>query len=415
MKKDRQENRNVPNLRFGGFDDGWQGFKLNQILNEHKSRNLNNDYSEVFSVAKQSGVVNQIEHLGRSYASSDISNYKIVFPNDVVYTKSPTAGFPFGIVKQNMTNRTGVVSVLYAVFKPINKELGRLLDFYFLSPIKTYNYLVSLVHKGAKNTMNISNSVFLNGKKIYLPKTNQEQKKIIKFLALIEKRIETQNKITQHLESLITGYRQKIFSQEIRFENEKGNKFSEWEEIKLLEITERIKKKNSINNQNVLTISAKLGLVSQLEYFNKSVSAKTLTSYYLLDKNDFAYNKSYSKGYPMGAIKRLNRYDNGVVSTLYICFKFKETISLDFMEHYFNSGMQNKELEKVAQEGARNHGLLNIGINDFFGISLKIPSFEEQTKIANFLSSLDKKLKKEQEILEQYQQQKKYLLQNLFI
>jgi type I restriction enzyme S subunit len=148
-------------------------------------------------------------------------------------------------------------------------------------------------------------------------------------------------------------------SSKSRFRQEDGSEFPAWEVKKLGEVAERVTRKNKVNNINVLTISAQFGLISQLEFFNKSVSAKDVSGYYLLEKDEFAYNKSYSNGYPMGAIKRLNRYDKGVVSTLYICFKFKEKINLSFMEQYFEMGLQNIELEKVAQEEARNHGLLN--------------------------------------------------------
>lgn len=171
-----------------------------------------------------------------------------------------------------------------------------------------------------------------------------------------------------------------------------GSFTTEWTETKLSNIAERVVQKNKEDNQNVLTISAQHGLVNQVEYFNRSVSANDVTSYYLINKNDFAYNKSYSNGYPMGAIKRLTRYDIGVVSTLYICFRMRDKVLAEFAEHYFESGKQNIELAKVAQEGARNHGLLNIAINDFFSIKLKFPSIEEQSKIACFFQSIDEKI-----------------------
>lgn len=181
------------------------------------------------------------------------------------------------------------------------------------------------------------------------------------------------------------------------------------------DLSERIVSKNKDNNQNVLTISAQFGLISQLDFFNKSVSAKDVTGYYLLKLNDFAYNKSYSNGYPMGAIKRLKKYEKGIVSTLYICFRFNETVSVDFIEQYFESGIQNSEIEKIAQEGARNHGLLNVGVADFFNIAIKIPSLKEQTKIADFLCSIDLKIDVENQILQKLEEQKKYLLQNMFV
>src|SRR5690606_35105394 len=206
-----------------------------------------------------------------------------------------------------------------------------------------------------------------------------------------------------------------IFKQKIRFTDDNGEYFPEWIMYKLSDISERIIQKNSEGTQNVLTISAQFGLISQLEFFNKSVSAKDVSGYYLLKQNDFAYNKSYSNGYPMGAIKRLKRYEKGIVSTLYICFRLNQNASVDFIEQYFESGIQNAEIEKIAQEGARNHGLLNVGVSDFFNIEVNLPSLEEQQKIASFLSSIDQKIQTEKEILIQLENQKKYLLKQMFV
>lgn len=176
----------------------WEKTHLSKLLSERKEKNSNNEYTEVFSVAKEKGVINQIEHLGRSYASDDLSNYKIVKPNDIVYTKSPTADFPYGIIKQNKTGRTGVVSVLYAVFEPKTPEIGRFLDIYFSSWVNTLNYLKPIVNKGAKNTININNDVFLKGAKLLLPSDNEEYRKITNFLMLLDEKLdlmEEQNKI----------------------------------------------------------------------------------------------------------------------------------------------------------------------------------------------------------------------------
>ncbi len=189
-----------------------------------------------------------------------------------------------------------------------------------------------------------------------------------------------------------------------------------WVEKPISELFERVKRKNKELNKNVLTISAEQGLISQIEYFNKRIASRDTSNYYLLKKGEFAYNKSYSNGYPVGVVRRLNRYDKGVVSTLYICFKAKEDTIPDFFEYYFDTKLFEKEIHKIAQEGGRNHGLLNVGVVDFFSsIKFYVPNDNiEQQKIAACLSSLDELIAAEQDKLAALQRHKKGLLQNLF-
>lgn len=189
----------------------WEEKKLGEVLIEHLNKNAENKYPEVFSVAKHKGVINQIEHLGRSFSAKEILHYKLIHPYDIVYTKSPTSEFPFGIIKQNMTNRTGVVSPLYGVFRPQTPELGFILHNYFNSWKNVYNYLSPLVQKGAKNTMNINNSDFLNGAKLSLPVSIEEQTKIANFLVTIDNKINhCQSQITK-TEFWKKGLLQQIF------------------------------------------------------------------------------------------------------------------------------------------------------------------------------------------------------------
>ncbi len=188
----------------------------------------------------------------------------------------------------------------------------------------------------------------------------------------------------------------------------------DWSVVKLNDAFTRITSKNKENNQNVLTISAQKGLVSQLEYFNKSIAAKDVSGYYLIKKGDFAYNKSYSQGYPMGAIKPLKYYDKGVVSTLYICFRINKKYNPSFFEQYFDAGILNCKLEKIAQEGARNHGLLNINVNDFFNLELIVPKTAEQQKIADLLTSVDELIAEQRKKIDALKDHKKGLMQQLF-
>ena len=189
----------------------------------------------------------------------------------------------------------------------------------------------------------------------------------------------------------------------------------EWNYDSLSKYVDRITTKNVNNKSNlVLTISAQYGLINQTEFFNRNVSSKNLTGYYLLNKGDFAYNKSYSNGYPWGAIKRLNRYNQGVVSSLYICFKPNNNISSNYLEQYFETDKWYQQIGEVSVEGARNHGLLNIAVNDFFNTEHFIPQFKEQEKIANFLSLLDKKIELQSKKIEDLKLYKKGLSTTIF-
>ncbi|AIY83229.1 type I restriction modification DNA specificity domain protein [Clostridium baratii str. Sullivan] len=189
----------------------------------------------------------------------------------------------------------------------------------------------------------------------------------------------------------------------------------EWKKQNLNNIVERVVRKNkdSISNRP-LTISAQYGLVDQEEFFNKIVASKNLEGYYLLNNGDFAYNKSYSNGYPFGAIKRLDRYENGAVSTLYICFKNRANTDSDFLVQYFETSRWHKEVSGIAVEGARNHGLLNISVLDFFETIHRIPSLEEQTKIANFLSNIDNVIEEQEGKVKDLEQYKKGMMQKIF-
>ncbi len=189
----------------------------------------------------------------------------------------------------------------------------------------------------------------------------------------------------------------------------------EWREIRFNQLFSRLNRKNTEGNTNVLTISAQYGLVNQEEFFNKSVASDDKSNYYLLNRGEFAYNKSYSNGYPFGAIKRLDKYEKGVVSPLYICFSGSEENKCpDFYLQYFEAGKMNSEIKAFAQEGARNHGLLNISVDVFFNSILVAPPISEQKKIAEILSLQDRMIELYEKKAEQLKKLKKVFLQKMF-
>ena len=184
-----------------------------------------------------------------------------------------------------------------------------------------------------------------------------------------------------------------------------------WEQRKLGEISKRVTRKNSnLESTLPLTISAQYGLVDQITFFNKQIASKDMSGYYLIKKGEFAYNKSYSKDAPWGAVKRLDNYDKGVLSSLYIVFKLSSNIDSDFETSNWHS-----EVSKRATEGARDHGLLNISASDFLSIEILIPNKTmEQKEIAQFLKLVDSTLSLHQRKLDNVKMLKKSLLQKLF-
>ena len=162
--------------RLPGFSGEWKNIKLCEVLSERKEKNVEQNL-RICSVAVLKGVVDQVEHLGRSYAANDTSNYSVAHYGDIIYTKSPTGDFLYGIVKQNLLQETVAVSPLYGVFTPMTFGLGYFLHTYFQSAICARNYLLPIVQKGAKNTINITNDTFISSK-LYLPLDVEEQKAI---------------------------------------------------------------------------------------------------------------------------------------------------------------------------------------------------------------------------------------------
>ena len=179
----------------------------------------------------------------------------------------------------------------------------------------------------------------------------------------------------------------------------------EWKESVLSDFVERVKRKNKNNLCKLpLTISAQYGLVDQISFFNKVIASENMSNYYLLHKGDFAYNKSYSSEYPWGAIKRLDCYEQGTLSSLYICFKPYSHVSSDFLTHYFETSKWHQGISEIAVEGARNHGLLNVGIQDFFETRHCLPqSLLEQEKIAKFLNLIEERIATQNKIIEKYE------------
>ena len=201
----------VPKLRFPGCSAPWAHEPLSKVLKEHKIKNT--DGWDVFSVSMEYGIVNQIELLGRSFAAADTSHYTVGRRYDVVYTKSPLKAFPFGVVKQCKFDGEVALSPLYGVFTPPNPYLGLMIEAYFESPNRSKDFLSPLCQKGAKNTLQITNTTFLSGR-MPLPTQPAEQQKIAECLSSVDELMAAQARKVDALKTHKKGLMQQLFPRE---------------------------------------------------------------------------------------------------------------------------------------------------------------------------------------------------------
>ena len=189
----------------------------------------------------------------------------------------------------------------------------------------------------------------------------------------------------------------------------------EWHKYALSDFVTRITRRNKNNESSLpLTISAQYGLVDQITFFNKTVASVDLSGYYLLYNGDFAYNKSYSNDYAWGAVKRLDKYEKGCLSSLYFVFRPTDKVDSDYLTHYFETNKWHKGISDIAGEGARNHGLLNMAVDDYFATKHYLPSLSEQKKIACFLNLITKRIEIQNKIISDLKVLKKELCNKLF-
>ena len=201
----------VPKLRFPEFSNPWAYEPLSKVLKEHKLKNTKG--RDVFSVSMEYGIVNQIELLGRSYAAADTAHYTIGRRYDVVYTKSPLKAFPFGVVKQCKFDGEVALSPLYGVFTPPNPHVGLIIEAYFESPNRSKDFLSPLCQKGAKNTLQITNTTFLSGR-LPLPTQAAEQQKIAECLSSVDELMAAQARKVDALKTHKKGLMQQLFPHE---------------------------------------------------------------------------------------------------------------------------------------------------------------------------------------------------------
>ncbi len=397
--------KNVPEIRFPEFSGEWMEQKLSNVLKEKKLRNYDGHYdrSEVLSVSGTEGVVNQIELLGRSYAGEKVDNYHVVETGDVVYTKSPLKSNPFGIIK---TNRKvpGIVSTLYAVYEVKAQHDPLFWDYFFSLDDRTNAYLRPLVHKGAKNDMKISNSRVLIDP-VIAPKL-PEQQKIATFLGAVDEKIGQLARKKELLEEYKKGCTQQLFTQKIRFKDDQGNDFPDWDGQPFEEIAYRISDKFDPRTSNdkppLIELENIEGKTGRIVGHSDLGEQKSLKTPFKSGQVLFGKLRPYLRKYARPSF-------DGVCSSEF--WVLQGTRVLNAFLHFLVQSERFMQLANLSAGSKMPRADWSVIKDEIFSI----PHEDEQRKIASFLSEVDEKVELTEKELDGARKFKKGLLQQMFV
>ena len=410
-----------PEIRFKGYTDEWEQRKLGDVTESIKNGytyKADGSREHLYKITRiesiSSGAIN-IEKLGSSDNVNE--NYKLE-DGDILF--SHINSLPY---IANTAIYTSNLGEIYHGMNLLNiRAKHEIIDSHFLLHLlkkESSRNWFRIIAKPAVNQASISTTEVSSF--VFMMPNMEEQKRISSVLDNIDNLLTLHQRKCDEVKTLIKYMLQKMSPQneqkvpEIRFEG-----FTEaWEQRKLGDLVDRVTRKNQdLVSELPLTISAQYGLIDQNEFFDKRVASKDVSGYYLIENGEFAYNKSTSTDAPWGAIKRLDRYENGVLSTLYIIFGIKENnpVDSDFLVSYYSTNLWHKGIHEIAAEGARNHGLLNIAPADFFETKLMIPQdIEEQKKIGKYFEELERLITLHQQKCEELKKIKKFMLQKMFV
>ena len=408
--------QNKPAIRFKGFTDAWEQRKLTEFVEFFSGLTYTpNDVQENGTlVLRSSNVSNgEVVDADNVYVNPQVVNSENVKVGDIVV-----------VVRNGSRSLIGKHAQIKA-FMP-NTVIGA-----FMTGIRSEcpeftNALLNTSRFEEEIAMNMGATInqitgYMFSKMEFKVPYLDEQKKIGEYFEKLDHLITLHQRKYDKLQVLKKAMLEKMFPKngssvpEIRF---KG--FTDaWEQRKLGEVVERITRKNeNLESTLPLTISAQYGLINQNEFFDKRIASKDVSGYFLVRNGEFAYNKSTSSDAPWGAIKRLDSYESGVLSTLYIVFKIldERKTSSDYIVTYYNTDLWHKGIQAIAAEGARNHGLLNVAPADFFETNLTMPKdYAEQQQIGSFFQQLDHLITLHQRELEKLQNIKKSMLEKMFV
>ena len=394
-----QDNEKKPALRFKGFTDPWEQRKLGDISEIktgpfgstlHADDYVSDGIPIITTEHFKTGSLPTDKYGLPQVSENDFSRLSAYILNagDIVFSRVGSVDINALITP---FQSTWLFSGRVLRVRPQNKNSSQFLH----TLLETEDVKNDIRTRAVGQTMPSINTEILKTTPLRLPESTLEQEQLGKYFLNLDTLITLHQRKYEKLVNIKKSMLDKMFPKngasvpEIRF---KG--FTDpWEQRKLGDAFERVVRKNTNNESRLpLTISAQDGLVDQITYFNNRVASRDVSNYYLVYNGEFAYNKSTSDGYPFGAVKRLDWYEKGVLSTLYIVFALKhpEKDDSDFMTVFYDTDRWHRGVAERAAEGARNHGLLNISADDFFDIDTTMPEDKaEQEKIGRLLKKLD--------------------------
>lgn len=405
----------TPKLRFKAFSGNWKCNSLDNYTEKITRKNKGFLITNVISNSAKNGLVSQRDFFDKDIANQEnIDGYYIIENGDFVYNPRKSLESPYGPVNRYKLDDAGVVSPLYLCFKINERVNGKFLEYYFKSN-KWYRFIYQNSDQGVRHDrVSIKDSEFFK-LKIMTP-SEEEQEKVASLFYLIDTQLSLQSEKVDCLKSYKKGIMQKIFSRELRINDDNGNEYPDWKLVELNELLYEHKEKNldlKYGKEDVLSVSGDHGIVNQIEHLGRSYAGESVHNYHIVHEGDIVYTKSPLKSNPYGIIK-VNKGKEGIVSTLYAVYSCKDTCHGEYLDYYFQlNDNANRYLRPLVHKGAKN----DMKINNTHVLSGKIAigCIEEQIKISKFLSKLDIKIKVEREKLYSLNEYKKGLLQQMFV
>lgn len=391
-----------PKLRFPEFTDEWEKSKFGNEIIEHKERTSDKTKYPLYSLTIEEGVIPKSERYEREFLiKKEEDMYKIVPPNAFVYNPM---NLRFGALKVNHQKFPVSVSGYYNIFTLYDTEALAFWENYLVTD-KMLNYYFSIATGTLVEKLRVHFSQFIEIKKP-LP-SKDEKKKISDFLSKYDEKIDNQETVVSDYEEMKKGLIQKIFSQEVRFKADDGNAYPEWMEYRIGDIFLERNEKNSID-EILLSVTIDEGVKRRDEIKGKNNASEDKSNYKRVCINDMVYNTMRMWQGANG----ISPY-NGIVSPAYTVLKAKMKINYNFFSYLF------KTKKLVFQFYRNSQGLTsdtwNLKYPHLSTIKILVPCIEEQQKIADCLSAMDRKIEAEKKILEDWKELKKALLQQMFV